>query len=361
MPETIHVVEPTLIDEAGHCYSFLGAVCAAGRDQAFHVWAGRGVAPLYGDLPQVTLHGHFVRSLRRVQAIFLYRRLLRRPGRIFVPTAGATDLLMLHYAAKGTVPTGKASFFFHWIRPTKSKRARLGLVARRQPHLNVLGGTQEIVDLLREVGFERPRLVPYPVSTQARPPDGPAVFRYLLFAGAARRDKGFANVVDLVALLKEKGEGIPVAVQTSAKHYGKVDVAEDVERLYGLQYVGLQTHPQTLDSGVYFRLFHGAICLQPYDRQEFAGRVSAVTVDALASGAPIITTAGTWMGHTVERLDAGVALDDLSASALHTAVRTVMDEYERYSANARKAAEVIREEHSGAHLLRAVLSASVNG
>jgi glycosyltransferase involved in cell wall biosynthesis len=356
MPELIHVLESTLVDEAGHCHSFLGAVCAAGPEQTFHVWAGRQVTPLYRDLPQVTLHPHFVRSVRKLQAVFLYRRLLRGPGRIFVPTAGATDLSMVDFGAKGRVPPGKASFFFHWIRPTKSKRARLGLVAKRQPHLTVLGATQEIVDILREVGFERSRFVPYPVSTRARSPEDPSAFQYLLFAGAARRDKGFPNVVDLVALLKERGETIPITVQTSAKHYGKIDVAEDVERLRGLRYLALHTHPQTLDSAAYFQLFHGAICLQPYDRQEFAGRVSAVTVDALASGAPIITTAGTWMGRTVERLGAGIALDDLSASALYTAARTVIDEYERYSASARKAAEVIQEEHSGAHLLQAVLS-----
>jgi glycosyltransferase involved in cell wall biosynthesis len=206
------------------------------------------------------------------------------------------------------------------------------------------------------VGFESARLVPYPVSTRARPPEGPAAFRALLFAGAARRDKGFASIVDLVALLQERRESIPVAIQTSAKHYGKVDVVEDVERLQQLDYACLQTHPQTLSSSEYFRLFHGAICLQPYERQEFAGRVSAVTVDALASGAPIITTAGTWMGRTVERLEAGFALEDLSAPALYAAAHTLIDQYELYSANARKAAEVIHEEHSGAHLLRAVLS-----
>jgi glycosyltransferase involved in cell wall biosynthesis len=356
MPEPIHVVEPTLVDEAGHCHSFLGAMCAAAPEQVFQVWAGREVGPLYGDLPQVTLRPHFIRSVRKLQAVFLYRRLLRGTGRIFVPTAGTTDLATIDLVARGKVPPGRASFFFHWVRPTRSKRARMGVLARRQPHLRVLGATQEIVDILRDVGFEGSQLVPYPVSTRARPPEGPASFRYLLFAGAARQDKGFSRVVDLVAHLQEKGETVPVAVQTSGKHYGKIDVAEDVERLYRLNYRPLQTHPQTLESSEYFRLFHGAICLQPYDRNEFAGRVSAVTVDALASGAPILTTAGTWMGQTVDRLDAGIALEDLSASALYTAARTLIGEYERYSANARKAAEVIHEEHSGAHLLRAVLS-----
>ena len=356
MPEPIHVVEPTLVDEAGHCHSFLGAMCAAAPEQTFQVWAGREVGPLYGDLPQVMLRPYFIRSVRKLQAALLYWRLLRGAGRIFVPTAGTTDLATIDLVARGKVPPGRASFFFHWVRPTKSKRARMGLLAKRQPNLRVLGATQEIVDILRDVGFERSQLVPYPVSTRAHPPEGPASFRHLLFAGAARQDKGFARVVDLVALLKEKGETLPVAVQTSAKHYGKIDVSEEVARLYQLDYLSLQTHPQTLDPSEYFRLFHGAICLQPYDRQEFAGRVSAVTVDALASGAPILTTAGTWMGQMVERLDAGIALEDLSASALYTAVGILIGEYGRYSANARKAAEVVHEEHSGAHLLQAVLS-----
>lgn len=358
MAEPIHVVEPTLEGEAGHGYSFLAAVMAAGPERSFELWAGRSVGSLFRDLPQVRLHPRFRRRIRRLQALLLYRRLLREAGRIFVPTAGATDLALVHLAAAGEVPPRKAAFFFHWVRATAKKRRRLARAARRQPHLTVLGATSEIVAVLEEAGFADARLVPYPVSTRAKPGPGPQEFRHLLFAGAARRDKGFDRVVDLVAHLKEAGESIPVAVQTSARHYGKLDeaVAGDVERLNGLAYRGLRVQPETLDTDSYLRLYHGAICLQPYRRAEFAGRVSAVTVEALASGAPVITTAGTWMARRVEGLDAGVALEDPSAEALHGAVRTVIDDYTRYAANARKAAEVIQEEHSGAHLLRAIAS-----
>ena len=357
MAEPIHVIEPTLEDEAGHGRSFMAAVMAAGPERRFEIWAGRRAGALFEDLPQACLHAYFERRLRRLQALFLYRRLLRGSGRIFLPTAGATDLTLIGLASRGAVPPRKAIFFFHWIRPTAARRRRLSRVAERQPNLRVLGATHEIVSTLQDAGFSDARLVPYPVTTRARPPEDPE-FRHLFFAGAARRDKGFGRVVDLVALLQEREETLPIVVQTSARHYGKRDpaVAADTERLLGLSYSGLRAEPETLASDAYLRLFHGAICLQPYERAEFEGRVSAVTVDALASGCPIITTAGTWMAHTVERFDAGIALTDLSAGELHRAVRTVVAQYDRYSANAREAAKCVQEEHSGAHLLRAVLS-----
>ncbi len=356
--EPIHVVEPTLVDEAGHCHSFLGAVCAAGPDETFEVWAGRGVEPLYDDLPQVTLHSFFLRLPRRFQALWLYRRLLRTPGRIFVPTAGANDLSLLDLASLGRkIQPGQATLFFHWIRPSPSRRVRMGLVAKRQPNVKVTGPTPEIVQILQDVGFRRTKLVPYPVSTKARPPDGPPQFRRLLFAGAARPDKGFEQVVDMVELLQAAGEAIPVAVQTSGKHYGKRDegIAREVARLEAAGYGALEQDARTLDMTAYLQRFHGSICLQPYDRHEFAGRVSAVTIDALASGAPIITTAGTWIGRAVERSEAGVALDEPTGPALLEAARQVIDEYDRYSANARRAADLMQQEHSGGHLLRAVL------
>ena len=357
MAQTIHVIEPTLEDDAGHGRSFLAALMGAGQEQRFEVWAGRRAGELFEDLPQASLHPHFRRRVRQLQALLLYRRLLGGAGLIFLPTAGATDLTLIDLASTGTVPPRKAAFFFHWIRPTESRRRRLARVAKRQPSLRVLGATPEIVATLEEAGFSEARLVPYPVTTSARPPEDPG-FRHLLFAGAARQDKGFGRVVDLVALLQERGEKIPVVVQASARHYGKRDaaVAADMERLLGLSYPGLRVEPETLASDAYLRLFHGAVCLQPYERAEFEGRVSAVTVDALASGCPIITTAGTWMARTIERLDAGIALEDLSAAELHRAVRTLVAHYDRYSANAREAAKTIQEEHSGAHLLRAVLS-----
>jgi glycosyltransferase involved in cell wall biosynthesis len=355
---TIHVVEPTLVDQTGHCHSFVGAVCASGPDQRFEIWAGRPQEPLFTELPQVTLHRHFVRQLRKPQALLLLRRLLRGEGHVFLPTASTTDLQLVCWAASGTVPRGKASFFFHWIRDTRSRRQRLSALAVRQPNLHVMGATEEIASILRECGFARVSRVPYPLAPSARPSQEPTGFRHLLFAGAARIDKGFPRIVDLAQRLGEQKEAIPLSIQTSTRHYGKVDpeIARELARLDRIAYPGLRACPQTLDSKAYFQLFAGAICLQPYDRAEFAGRVSAVTVDALACGAPIVTTSGTWMGYNVARFDAGVTLESLDARSLHEAVRRLIDQYPRYSAAARRAATAIHQEHDARHLLDAVLS-----
>jgi glycosyltransferase involved in cell wall biosynthesis len=356
MSSPIHIVEPTLVDQTGHCHSFVGAVCAAGPETHLVVWAGRRAGDVLTGLPHVELRRHFSRRLRRVQAFLLYRRLIRRGERVFVPTAGVTDLAILCRAAPRQLRPSDAAAFCHWIRPTASRRRRLAAAARLQPDLRVLAGAEEIVDLLRNAGFRRAAYAPYPMTRAARPPEGAVPFRHLLFAGAARMDKGFPHVVDLVAHLAGLGESVPLSVQTSAKHYGKLapDIAAELARLQRIGYRGLVTHPDTLDTAAYFDLFAGSICLQPYDRDEFAGRVSAVTVDALSCGAPIVTTQGTWMGRTISRLGAGVALDDVSGPSLHAAAREIIESYAAFSERSRKAADTIRREHDAVHLLDAV-------
>lgn len=354
----IHVVEPTLVDETGHCHSFIGAVCGSGPEQKFVLWGDREArSDLFPGLDHVEMRPHFRRRWRKPQAWLLYRRLLQEPGRIFLPTAGVTDITILCHAARVKLRRGKVSCFVHWIRPSASRLTRLAAAARRQPELGVLGPTDEIVGFLREAGFQRARRVAYPISPSARPAAEASDFSHLLFAGAARMDKGFDRVVDLIEILAERGETLPVHLQTSARHYGKVDpeIGRQLERLTRVGYAGLQAHPDTLDSARYFELFRGAICLQPYVQSEFSHRVSAVTVDALGCGAPVLTTADTWMGRNVERLGAGIAIKDPSGAELHAALRRLIDDYPRYSVAARLAARTIQAEHAPRHLLDAVL------
>lgn len=356
MGDAIHVVEPTLVDQTGHCHSFVSAVCGSDPKERFVVWAGRAApAGLFSALPQIELRPYFSRRIRRLQTPLLYRRLLGRGERVFVPTAGTTEISLASVAAHGLGPV-RVSLFVHWLRGSDSQRRRLAAAARRQPELHVLAPTDAIAEILRAAGFARVERVAYPLSPQARPKQEPGPFRHLLFAGAARLDKGFPRVVDLVERFAREGEQLPLCIQTSARHYEKHDspIARELARLERCAYAGLRTHPGTLESAEYFALFDGAICLQPYDRSEFAGRVSAVTVDALACGAPILTTAGTWMGAQVERFEAGLALEDLSPYSLHQAVRRLIESYPRYSANAREAARAIEREHDPARLLAAV-------
>ncbi len=355
MEKLIHIVEPTLESEAGHCHSFVASLCRARGTGGpeLQVWAGRRARLPGLEAAGVTVRPYFSRKVRRLQEFFLLSRLLRSPGRIFIATAGRADLALLDLAARGEVPPGKAFLFFHWVRPAPGKEDRLRRAARRQPHVAVLAPTASGAEVFRRCGFEAARVVPYPITPGARTASGePVPFRHLLYAGAARQDKGFSAVVDLVALLAEKGRDLPVVIQASADHYDKFDhpTQADIARLDAVRYPFLRIHRETLDASAYAELFRGAVCLQPYRRDDFADRISGVTLDALSAGCPVVATAGTWMARVVDRFGAGRAVGELSPGSLLSAVEEIRADYGRCGENAVRAGRTLQDENSARHL-----------
>jgi glycosyltransferase involved in cell wall biosynthesis len=360
----LHLVEPTLESEAGHCHSFVRSVCAARRegDGPITVYAGARLPNLEG--PGVRVVPYFRRRIRRLQSFFLYRRLLREPGRILVSTAGRSDMVLLSLAAGGTIPRAKVFLYLHWVHPTPSKRKFFRKVGARQPNLVLMGPTETVVDIFRASGFPDVRVLPYPITPVPSPgADAGAGFRHVLFAGAARRDKGFPKVVDLVCRMARDGARIPVAVQASPDHYGKYDgeIGSELRRLRDAAYPWLRTIPDTLGQEAYREMFEGAVVLQPYSREDFTDRISGVTLDALSAGAPVVATSGTWMARVAERFGAGVSLDDLAPEALLRAVEHIREAYPRFHRNALAAGRALQVEHGARRLLDAVLQAPGEG
>ncbi|MGZ8432482.1 MAG: hypothetical protein ACXWWW_11090 [Candidatus Deferrimicrobiaceae bacterium] len=360
-PERIHIVEPTLVSEAGHCHSFVESVCSARREGEDGITLHAGSR---ARLPRIEGMGvrvvpYFHRRIRRPEAFLLYRRLLREPGRIFIPTAGRADLTMLSLAAGRSIPPGKAFLYFHWVKPAPSKREFFRKAARKQPSLTLMGPTETVVGVFRECGFRDVRVVPYPGSpASGEAADSGGAFRHVLYAGAARRDKGFPAVVDFVRLLEDTGMGIPVVVQASPGHYGKFDdgIPAELDRLRKSSSARLTILPETLGATEYRAMFDGAIVLQPYSMDDFADRISGVTLDALEAGAPVVATAGTWMARVASRFGAGVSLEDTSPASILSAVEVVSAEYPRFRRNALEAGSALRKDHDARQLLEVLLS-----
>ena len=360
-PKRIHIVEPTLSSEAGHCHSFVESVCSARREgeDGITLYAGsRACLPRIEGMG-VRVVPYFHRRIRRPEAFLLYRRLLREPGRIFVPTAGRADLTMLSLAADRSIPPGKVFLYFHWVRPDPTKREFFRKSARKQPGLTMIGPTETVVDVFRECGFKDVRVVPYPgspASTETVEAEG--VFRHVLYAGAARRDKGFPAMVDFARVLSETGTEIPLTVQASPEHYGKFDqgIPAELDRLRKLSAAWLKVLPETLGATEYRAMFDGAIVLQPYSRDDFADRISGVTLDAFSAGAPVVATAGTWMARAALRFGAGVELGDTSPASILSAVEAVRAEYPRFRRNALAAGTALWKEHDARQLLEVLLS-----
>lgn len=354
----MHIVEPTLADEAGHCHAFVESICRAGNDpRAFRVWCGRG-APLPGlEGLGVPLERRFDRRLRRFQEFALLRRLLRQPGRLLVATGGRTDLLLLDWAARGRIPPRKAFVYVHWLRRTPRKLAALRRLSRRQPEVVILGATPSVVEAFAEAGFAHRELVPYPVTSAPLAAAGEAAFRHLLFAGAAREDKGFSHVVGLVELLADRPD-LPVVLQTATDPNDRHDepTRAALARLAAVRHPALALRGETLDASAYGALFAGAICLQPYDPREFADRVSGVTLDAMSAGAPIVTIPGSWVARVVERFGAGVVAPSAVPADLLRAIERVRSEYPRHRDAALAAGRALRGEHDARRLYEVIAS-----
>jgi glycosyltransferase involved in cell wall biosynthesis len=217
-----------------------------------------------------------------------------------------------------------------------------------------MGTTPAIERIFRDCGFVNTVTLSLPPGIDAEAfPAEPAPFQRLLYAGAARADKGFGAIVDLVAHLAAIDATVPFTVQTSGDHYGRYDPATrtNVERLNRMRYPPLSTLPDPIMPKEYAALFPGSISLQPYQRNEYASKMSAITLDSLSAGCPVVTVAGTSMAGLVERFQAGAVVDEPSPEALWKACRTLIADYPRYRENARAGGEQMRRENSWAPLV----------
>ena len=348
IPETIQIIEPTLMTETGHCYSFLTSLCNASNKTPLCLWINRNASVAFTG-ENVQVKRYFYSKLRRFQCYGLYKKLLANNGKLFISTAGLTDLVLLNWASKEKISKGKVYLYFHWLNSSEKKIARLRKIARKQPNLVILGPTPSVIKTFRETGFENVRIVPYPISVQTQ--HGKTKhnsFTGLLYAGAARQDKGISDVVNLVEYMNRLGLQIPFRLQNSPDHRGKYDeiTKAEIQRLEKIPYPHLRLFPETLKQDEYAELFAGAICVQLYNADLFADRISGVTLDALSAGSPIVATSGTWTARMVQRFDAGKIIDSTGPEKTLSAIQEIISDYPRYSKNAYAAGLVLQHENS---------------
>src|SRR5712664_2870166 len=112
MTTPLHIVEPTLADSTGHCFSFLDSLCRVAGDYPITVWCARGSG--------VSFHGNVA-----VKEFFYRRIRLQQPGRLFVSTAGRFDLILLDLASRHAIAPGKAFMYVHWLRASPAKERQL--------------------------------------------------------------------------------------------------------------------------------------------------------------------------------------------------------------------------------------------
>lgn len=361
MPDIIHIVEPTLSNEAGHCLSLVNAIAQASPDVRIILWANRS-ATLTFTTGNVILKKYFFRRIRKIQCYFLYKKLLKTKQKILVSTASRLDLSTFNLASKGMfaeskVPKNRVYFYFHWLNISARKLEKLKEIAQNQPNFVIFGTTPTALEAFENLGFTHTHVVPYPLSASALA-TSPQPFSSVLFAGAARQDKGFTQVVNLVEYAAEKKLNIPFLIQCSAEHFSKYDATTkaDVARLKKTTYPHLTISAETLDAQQYAAQFAGAICIQLYNTKDFADRVSGVTLDAVAAGSPILTVADTWMAKHVQQFNAGKVLHTTAPEAAIGALNEMIANYAIYNKNALSAGNMLQQVHQAQQLTQLLLA-----
>lgn len=194
--------------------------------------------------------------------------------------------------------------------------------------------------------FPSPRIAPpAPPSPPARAPGAPVIFSCL---GPARFEKG----IDVMqAAIRTYLERYP-----DGRAHFVIQWNDPILDANGALYVpdpALRADPrvelieQTMSSAAYDAAVARTDCmLLPYRRASYFARISGVAVEAVTAGVPVIYTKDTWNEDLVLDLGAGIGVADNDINGLADAIAKMVEQFDRYSAEAVARADAARRSHS---------------
>ncbi|WP_267257069.1 glycosyltransferase [Coxiella endosymbiont of Ornithodoros maritimus] len=353
----LHIIEPTLADQTGHCHAYVHSLIQANAAFKYdlHVWLNRRGCTLYPGA-RVRFRPYFRHRWRKLQKFFCLRSLLCSGKTIFIPTAGRIDLIYLDWLLKEKKYEGKLFLHFHQFKVSEKKMALLKKIAKKNPEFIMMAPTAKLLTIFQESGFQHCELVACPTYGAPLRSLEENSFKKVVYAGAARVDKGFPEVVSFLEYLAEKEKSLPIELQISPPFSGRYDEKSKATllRLANIPLSKLIIHDRALDQADYQRLFIGGIGLLVYDGVSYQDKFSGVTLDALYAGCPIITVNNTWMGEVVERFQAGKVIDYRSPECIYEALCLIRCDYARFQENAKRAGKILSREHDPANTLKII-------
>lgn len=361
--EEVHIVEPTLADQAGHCHGYVQSLVRANSTFCydFHIWLDRQGSGLFQG-ERCHVRPYFRRRWCKVQKFFHLRSLIQCHKTIFIPTAGRLDLVYLDRILNKKRYQGKIFLHFHQFKMTDKKMSLLEKTAKRYPEFILMAPTERLLNIFKKSGFKNCERVPCPTYAPLyHPARENSSFLKVIYAGAARADKGFPEVVNFLEYLCQKEEDMPIALQISPPFSGRYDEKTQaaLSRLNQLSLPKLTLYNKTLNQDDYQQLFFGAICLMVYSPAHYRDKFSGVALDALYAGCPIIGVNDTWIGETVQRFQAGVVLTRRSPENIYEALQLIRRKYMRFVENAKQAGAILFCEHDPVNTLKIIKKLSV--
>ena len=178
--------------------------------------------------------------------------------------------------------------------------------------------------------------------------------------GPPRYEKGSDLILEAVRLLRKRGvSNVRFVIQWSGEcsdPQGRcIAPGNDLESDANVTLVR-----RDLSSAEYRdRLAECDALLLPYRRAQYHARLSGVAVEALRSGVPCICVSRTWTSDTIEKLGAGIAIEEESAEALAEAIARMSERFDEFAARGRERAPDARRFHSSAGFVDQLLRPAV--
>ncbi|HRK62818.1 MAG TPA: class I SAM-dependent methyltransferase, partial [Terricaulis sp.] len=230
--------------------------------------------------------------------------------------------------------------------------------AQAQTNLRVLALTHQLRAIItKDTGVTLP-LAPHPTPSMRAPEDRPPRARdrsaplTVLFPGGMTEEKGFR---DIPGILRAMRSAMPAArfIVRATRTNGVISRDETLLAIRGMA----QTVDQVMDDAAFLDWLQTAdIAVLPYRATHWRYRNSAILVDLLYLGVPVVCARGTWLADVIERHGGGITVDGDDPAAYAAAVESIAASIDAYRARARAAARSYHASNSWPQMLDTVLA-----
>jgi glycosyltransferase involved in cell wall biosynthesis len=384
---TLYLVDPGLLDRNGHHFTVDLALAdeAARRGMRAETLANQAVAPdVLAALP--ACRPVFAFSLYRWQD---YREALALAANLVshnedmenglhqaLGPVEAGDLILVH-----TISALHLTGLYLWFHALPPPRPGLCIILRFPPEYGIpapdhalargafqsaLGRWRDLADpgvliatdndalgrLYEDLAGLKVPVLPIPMRYGPPPTDtAPGSPPRLTWLGGMRGEKGAYPLLSALLAERHRLGGVHFTLQAAGS--AGDPFFDQVER--ALPEADFIRH--SLDDADYLALLAASDgILVPYDPAHYDLRTSHIFLEALASGKPVLTTAGTWMDRELARFgDPGLRAPGFDAAAIGTALTAFAGRLGPLRLKAAAAAEACRAAHNPARFLDAIL------
>ena len=160
----LNIIEPTLNDQRGHCFSYIDAITSVNTAGfSYCLWIGTQAKTLKFSNKSLVIKPYFHYKLRKLQLYFLYKKLVKLNRAILVSTAGRIDLILLNRCLKKNSYRIKIFLTFHQLSKNQKKLAQLAQIALNNgSQFVIITTTEKLHKTFEQLGFPNVETVPCP-------------------------------------------------------------------------------------------------------------------------------------------------------------------------------------------------------